>query len=106
MTDRDFNVWLAVRAIGEAVTRTQSAEPKLLHDYLVGDQFEIAAFKGEPLTFRRWDQQMRAPIILLTPRLLVSVSPQEQFLHQRTPLYSLGYDLPESECRLNGTGEG
>ena len=57
MTDRDFNVWLAVRAIGEAVTRTQSAEPKLLHDYLVGDQFEIAAFKGEPLTFRRWDQR-------------------------------------------------
>jgi ABC transporter substrate binding protein (PQQ-dependent alcohol dehydrogenase system) len=101
MTARDFNVWLAVRSLGEAVTRAQSAEAKVLHDYLVGDQFEIAAFKGEPLTFRRWDQQMRTPIILVTPRVLVSVSPQEQFLHQRTPLDTLGYDEPESQCRLN-----
>jgi ABC transporter substrate binding protein (PQQ-dependent alcohol dehydrogenase system) len=101
MTDRDFNAWLAVRSIGEAVTRTQSNEPKALHAYLLGDQFEIAAFKGEPLTFRRWNQQMRAPIILVTPRVLVSVSPQEQFLHQRTPLDTLGYDEPESACRLN-----
>jgi ABC transporter substrate binding protein (PQQ-dependent alcohol dehydrogenase system) len=101
MTDRDFNAWLAVRSIGEAMTRAGSAEAKVLHDYLVGDQFEIAAFKGEPLTFRRWNQQMRAPIILVTPRVLVSVSPQEQFLHQRTPLDSLGYDEPESACRLN-----
>jgi ABC transporter substrate binding protein (PQQ-dependent alcohol dehydrogenase system) len=102
MTDRDFNAWLAVRSIGEAVTRAQSNDPKTLHDYLMSEQFEIAAFKGDPLNFRRWDQQMRAPIILVTPRVLVSVSPQEQFLHQRTPLDSLGYDQPESECRLNG----
>ena len=102
MTDRDFNAWLAVRSIGEAVTRAQTNDPKALHDYLVGDAFAIAAFKGEPLTFRRWNQQMRAPIILVTPRVLVSVSPQEQFLHQRTPLDSLGYDEPESQCRLNG----
>ena len=101
MTERDFNAWLAVRSIGEAVTRAQSAEAKVLHDYLVSDQFEIAAFKGEPLSFRRWNQQMRAPIILVTPRVLVSVSPQEQFLHQRTPLDSLGFDEPESACRLN-----
>jgi ABC transporter substrate binding protein (PQQ-dependent alcohol dehydrogenase system) len=101
MTERDYNAWLAVRSIGEAVTRAQSNGPKALHDYLVGDQFEIAAFKGEPLTFRPWNQQMRAPIILVTPRVLVSVSPQEQFLHQRTPLDTLGYDEPESACRLN-----
>jgi hypothetical protein len=36
-----------------------------------------------------------------TPRMLVTVSPQEQFLHQRTPLDTLGYDEPESNCTLN-----
>ena len=34
--------------------------------------------------------------------MLVSVSPQEQFLHQRNPVDSLGFDLPDSKCRLNG----
>jgi ABC transporter substrate binding protein (PQQ-dependent alcohol dehydrogenase system) len=101
MTERDYNNWVAVRIIGEAVTRTSNAEPQALHDYVLGDEFEIAAFKGEPLTFRQWDQQLRQPILLVSPRVLVSVSPQEQFLHQRTPLDTLGYDEPESQCRLN-----
>jgi ABC transporter substrate binding protein (PQQ-dependent alcohol dehydrogenase system) len=101
MTDRDFNAWTAVRALGEAVTRTASAEPDVLHDYMVGDDFQLAAFKGQALSFRRWNQQMRQPVLLVTPRMLVSVSPQDQFLHQRTPLDTLGYDEPESSCRLN-----
>ncbi|MGH8912969.1 MAG: branched-chain amino acid ABC transporter substrate-binding protein, partial [Acidimicrobiia bacterium] len=97
----DYNAWLAVRTIGEAVTRTQSADAKQLHDYIMGDKFEIAAFKGEPLTFRKWNQQVREPILLTTARMLVSVSPQDQFLHRRTPLDTLGYDEPETSCRLN-----
>jgi ABC transporter substrate binding protein (PQQ-dependent alcohol dehydrogenase system) len=101
MTARDYHAWLAVRSLGEAVTRSRSSDPETLHAYLVGDQFAIAAFKGEGLSFRPWNQQMRQPIILATPRVLVSVSPQAQFLHQRTPLDTLGYDEPESACRLN-----
>lgn len=101
MTERDFNAWVAVRTIGEAVTRSQNAEPAKLHDYVLSDQFEVGAFKGQGLSFRRWDQQMRQPILLVTPRMLVSVSPQDQFLHQRTPLDTLGFDEPESKCRLN-----
>jgi ABC transporter substrate binding protein (PQQ-dependent alcohol dehydrogenase system) len=101
MTERDYNAWLAVRIIGEAVTRTESAEAQALHDYVMRDDFAIAAFKGEGLSFRPWNQQLRQPILLANPRMLVSVSPQEQFLHQRTPLDTLGYDEPESACRLN-----
>ncbi len=101
MTEKDYAAWLAVRSIGEAVTRSSSADPKILHDYLVSDQFEIAAFKGEALTFRTWNQQMRQPVLLVAPRMLVSVSPQEEFLHQRTPLDTLGFDQPESNCALN-----
>lgn len=101
MTERDFNAWLAVRSIGEAVTRSQNPDPRALHDYMVGEGFEVAGFKGQGLTFRRWDQQMRQPVLLVTPRMLVSVSPQDQFLHQRTPLDTLGFDEPESRCRLN-----
>ena len=49
MTERDYNAWLAVRIIGEAVTRTGNAEAEALHDYVLSDAFEIAAFKGEGL---------------------------------------------------------
>jgi len=101
MTEKDYAAWLAVRTIGEAVTRTNSADPSALRDYLRGEDFEIAAFKGEGLTFRAWNQQMRQPVILVAPRMLVSVSPQDQFLHQRTPLDTLGFDQPESQCNLS-----
>jgi ABC transporter substrate binding protein (PQQ-dependent alcohol dehydrogenase system) len=100
MTERDYTAWLAVRSIGEAVTRTSSNDPKALRDFLRSPDFSIGAFKGEGLTFRTWNQQMRQPILLAAPRTLVSVSPQEGFLHQRTPLDSLGFDEPESNCRL------
>ncbi|MDX6752173.1 ABC transporter substrate-binding protein [Geminicoccaceae bacterium 1502E] len=101
MAEGDYNAWTAVRAFGEAVTRTGSADPAELRAYLVSDAFQLGAFKGQALSFRRWNQQMRQPILLVTPRMLVSVSPQDQFLHRRTPLDTLGHDEPESRCRLN-----
>jgi ABC transporter substrate binding protein (PQQ-dependent alcohol dehydrogenase system) len=100
MTERDYTAWLTVRILGEAVTRTSSADPATIRDYLRSDAFQIAAFKGEPLTFRTWNQQLRQPILIVGPRMLVSVSPQEGFLHQRTPLDTMGYDQPESSCQL------
>ena len=101
MTERDYTAWVAVRAIGEAVTRTNSAEVATIRAYLFSDEFKVAAFKGEGLTFRKWNQQMRQPVLLAAPRSLVSVSPQTGFLHQRSQLDTLGYDEPESDCRLN-----
>jgi ABC transporter substrate binding protein (PQQ-dependent alcohol dehydrogenase system) len=101
MTDRDFSAWVAARAIGEAVTRAQTSDVQKLRSYMLTDEFSLGAFKGQGLSFRRWNQQLRQPILLVTPRMLVSVSPQDQFLHQRTPLDTLGFDEPESRCRLN-----
>jgi ABC transporter substrate binding protein (PQQ-dependent alcohol dehydrogenase system) len=100
MFERDYTAWLTVRIIGEAVTRTSSVDPATIHDYLRSDAFQIAAFKGEGLSFRQWNQQLRQPILVVGPRTLVSVSPQPGFLHQRTPLDTLGYDEPESSCNL------
>ncbi len=100
MEERDFGAWLGVRAIGEAVTRTSSADSGKLRNYLRGTDFALGGFKGVGLTFRTWNQQMRQPVLLVNKRVLVSVSPQPGFLHQRTPLDSLGYDEPESACAL------
>ncbi|SNR63559.1 ABC transporter substrate-binding protein [Puniceibacterium sediminis] len=98
MTDIDYQTWLALRVLGEAVTRTASADPAVLRDYILSPEFELAAFKGVAVTFRPWNGQMRQPILLSNGRMTVSVSPQEGFLHEVSPLDTLGLDRPESEC--------
>ncbi|WP_417742546.1 ABC transporter substrate-binding protein [Salipiger sp.] len=96
--EEDYNAWLALRVLGEAVTRTSSADPQVVEDYILSDAFELAAFKGQKVTFRPWNGQLRQPILLYDDRITVSVSPQEGFLHQRSPLDTLGLDAPESDC--------
>jgi ABC transporter substrate binding protein (PQQ-dependent alcohol dehydrogenase system) len=61
-------------------------------------QFELAAFKGVGLSLRSWNGQLRQPVLLATPKLLVSVSPQPGFLHQFSELDTLGIDKPETKC--------
>jgi ABC transporter substrate binding protein (PQQ-dependent alcohol dehydrogenase system) len=100
MTSLDMQAWTGVRMVGEAASRTNSADPKALSDFMKGQDFSIAAFKGKPLTIRDWDLQLRQPILLGDGRMVVSVSPQEGFLHQVSELDTLGVDRPETKCKL------
>src|SRR5262245_10032533 len=64
MTEVAWNAWTAVKLIGEAVVRGNA-----------GDAAGVLAFvesappfdghKGFPLTFRRWDQQLRQPLYVM-----------------------------------------
>ncbi|WP_408636415.1 ABC transporter substrate-binding protein [Paracoccus onchidii] len=98
MRELDYQTWLALRMLGEAATRSGSSETGELRDYLLSEQFEVAGFKGQKLTLRDWDHQLRQPILLSTGLLMTSVSPQEQYLHQTSRLDTLGIDRPETEC--------
>ena len=101
MTNIDFNSWVGVRAIGEAITRTKSLDSKIVLDKIMDEKFNLAAYKGKPVSFRKWNGQLRQPILLVTPRALVSVSPQIGFVHPRTELDTLGVDQPDTKCRFN-----
>jgi ABC transporter substrate binding protein (PQQ-dependent alcohol dehydrogenase system) len=100
MTALDMQAWTAVRMIGEAASRQNSADPKAMLDFLKGPQLALGAFKGQKLTLRDWDLQLRQPILLTDGRTIVSVSPQPGFLHQFSELDTLGYDRPETQCKL------
>jgi ABC transporter substrate binding protein (PQQ-dependent alcohol dehydrogenase system) len=100
MTDRDYAAWMAVRATGEAATRSKSADPAAIIAFMRSDRFELAGYKGARLSFRSWDGQLRQPILLADARSLVSVSPQPGFLHQFSELDTLGVDKPETKCRM------
>ena len=100
MTAHDIQVWTAVRMVGEAAARTASNDPVKMLAYLKSPEFSVAAFKGQKLTLRDWNLQLRQPILLFDGRNTVSVSPQEGFLHQVSVLDTLGLDRPETKCSL------
>ncbi len=100
MSPLDMQAWTAVRMIGEAASRSTSGDPaKIMQDMKSAD-FGIAAYKGQKLSLRDWDWQLRQPILLADGRTIVSVSPQPGFLHQVTELDTLGFDRPETTCKL------
>lgn len=99
MRPLDYNAWMAARMIGEAASRTKSGKYQDLVAYMKSPNFELAAFKGVGLSLRNWNGQLRQPVLVTTPKLLVSVSPQPGFLHQFTQLDTLGIDKPETKCR-------
>lgn len=101
MTERDYTAWLAMRAFGEAVTRTSTNQAAEIRAFMLSKGFGVAGFKGQGMTFRNWDNQLRQPILLSGARALVSISPQDGFLHQRFLTDTLGYDEPETQCRMN-----
>jgi ABC transporter substrate binding protein (PQQ-dependent alcohol dehydrogenase system) len=101
MTALDMQAWTAVRMLGEATSRTSSGDPGTVFDFLKGPNFSVAAFKGQRLTLRDWNLQLRQPILLVDGRMVVSVSPQEGFLHQVSELDTLGVDRPETKCKLH-----
>jgi len=100
MRPLDYDVWLAVRAIGEAATRRRSTAFAEISAHLRSPEFEVAGFKGQRLTFRDWNGQLRQPLLIATPKLPVSVSPQPGFLHQFSVLDTLGIDRPETKCKM------
>jgi ABC transporter substrate binding protein (PQQ-dependent alcohol dehydrogenase system) len=100
MTELDMQAWTACRMVGEAASRTASADPaKIMQDMQSAD-FGVAAHKGQKLSLRNWDWQLRQPILLSDGRTVVSISPQPGFLHQVTELDTLGFDRPETKCKL------
>jgi ABC transporter substrate binding protein (PQQ-dependent alcohol dehydrogenase system) len=99
MRPLDYDAWVAIRTIGEAATRKNTNKFADLNAYIHAPEFEVAAFKGVKTTYRAWNGQLRQPLIVTTPKLLVSISPQQGFLHQLTELDTLGLDKPETKCK-------
>ncbi len=98
MNSKDYSAWAAVRSVAEAVTRTQTNDAETNKAYIKSDKFQLAGFKGRKLDFRGWNGQLRQTIPLVHPRSLVSMSPQDGFLHPTNELDTLGFDRKETDC--------
>ena len=96
--NEDYQVWLALRVIGEAATRTNGGDYNAVKEFILSPDFDLAGFKGQKLSFRDWDGQLRQPVLLTADNVVASVSPQDEFLHQVSQMDTLGIDRPETEC--------
>ncbi|MDH3230767.1 MAG: ABC transporter substrate-binding protein [Alphaproteobacteria bacterium] len=100
MRDADWAAWAAVRLIVEALIRTGSTEFDALAAYLKGDALTFDAYKGNPASFRPWNNQLRQPVLLHTHNAVAARAPLDGFLHRTDILDTLGIDEPESSCRF------
>ena len=106
MTAYDWAAWVAVKAVVEAVQRTDSTDYAQLAAYVRGDDINLDGFKGYRMGFRDWDGQLRQPILLGSGNWVVARAPLEGFLHPDNYLDTLGFDPRESACKLTTGNEG
>jgi len=102
MRPLDYQAWASVRAVGDAVTARKTGDAREIAAFFEDPAFGLPAYKGVSLSFRPWDHQLRQPLVIAQPKALVSVAPEQGYLHQRTPLDTLGFDLPETACKFGG----
>ena len=99
----DYQAYVAVRTIGEAVTRNHGEPFAKVAAFVHSDELQLAPFKGIKQQYRPWDAQFRQPLLIATDKVPVSISPQKGFPHASHPdieVDTLGIDEPESVCKM------
>lgn len=100
MVGQDWAVWVAVRAVVQAVLRSRTTEFEKVAAFLSSGRLRIDGFKGPALNFRPWNNQLRQPILISTHNALIMRAPIEGFLHATDTLDTLGDDEPDTTCRF------
>ncbi len=100
MEGADWAAWAAVKAVAESVVRTQPADVMAVAAYLKGDALTLDGYKGNPSSFRPWDNQLRQPILLHSANAVAARAPIKGFLHPAENMDTLGYDKGDKKCRF------
>ena len=98
MTEEDWAAWVGMRAIAEALVRFKNNENFSFQDAFVSEKFKLDGSKGPVLNFRKWNRQLRQPIMLSTDNWVTSIAPLESFVHRVNNLDTIGIDSKTSKC--------
>jgi ABC transporter substrate binding protein (PQQ-dependent alcohol dehydrogenase system) len=99
MGSYDWAAWVAARAAAEVMGAYNRSTVAQQLQALRQGAVAIDGYKGQRLTFRGWDGQLRQPLMLAHGNGIADLAPLEGFLHPRGALDTLGHDAPESACR-------
>jgi ABC transporter substrate binding protein (PQQ-dependent alcohol dehydrogenase system) len=101
MGSYDWAAWLATRAIAEVVSQDPKAGlAQQLKAFKQGST-TFDGYKGQALSFRAWDGQLRQPLMLVHGNGVAELAPVEGFLHPKTVLDTLGFDGAETGCKTS-----
>jgi ABC transporter substrate binding protein (PQQ-dependent alcohol dehydrogenase system) len=100
MRGEDWAAWVSIKSVITAIRKTGATDLGGLRRFLTDPDTAIDAYKGNPVSFRAWNNQLRQPILLHTHNAVVARAPVEGFLHRLNYLDTLGYDREESKCAL------
>lgn len=101
MNGTSWAAWAAVKAITQAALRAETRNFAAMRQFMLGEAFNLDGAKGNPSSFRAWDQQLRQPILLATADATIARAPLAEFLHQDERLDTLGTDRLESQCTFD-----
>ena len=102
MTEGDWAAWVAVRTVAEAAIRGKATAGPAMASALSSHEWPIDVSKGVQASFRLWDHQLRQGVMLRSGDAVIAYAPFDGFLHERTPLDTLGADAgdaAESACK-------
>jgi ABC transporter substrate binding protein (PQQ-dependent alcohol dehydrogenase system) len=99
MGSYDWATWLATRAITEVVSQDAKAGLAQQLKALKQGGITIDGYKGQALSFRAWDGQLRQPMMLAHGNGVAETAPVEGFLHPKSVLDTLGFDAAETGCK-------
>lgn len=100
MSSTDWAAWMGVKTIAEAVQIKNTTDFKTLTEYFTAPDTAMDGFKGNGVSFRAWDHQLRQPLLLHTHNAVIDRAPLKGFLHQVNNLDTLGFDERESTCKF------
>lgn len=101
MGSYDWATWMAARAAAEIASAYNKANIAQQLQALRQGAVAVDGYKGQRLTFRAWDGQLRQPLLLAHGNGIADVAPLEGFLHPRSTLDTLGYDAAETGCKAS-----
>jgi ABC transporter substrate binding protein (PQQ-dependent alcohol dehydrogenase system) len=105
MVGHDWAAWLVGRllvSIFASMPTSATSKRMVAADVikaLNAADLKIDGSKGQVLSFREWDRQLRQPMMLSDGQGVIEVAPLEGVMHPRSVLDSLGADAPEKLCK-------
>jgi ABC transporter substrate binding protein (PQQ-dependent alcohol dehydrogenase system) len=105
MTSNAWSAWLAIKVLWESSLRVKSTDAKALAGHLELETPQFDGHKGQPLSFRAWDHQMRQPVYVVGKgsngeRVVREVPEVSADDSPRDALDRLGARARESACRF------
>ena len=99
MGSYDWAAWMAARVAAEVAAAQAKGGAAQHTQALRQGALAFDGYKGQRLSFRAWDGQLRQPLLLAHGNGIAELAPLDGFLHPRSTLDTLGYDEPESGCK-------